>query len=210
MNVLIFGASGGIGTWAAHYALQSGHRVTAYVRHPEKMQTDGNLTVIQGELTEKEKITQALSDQDAVIWCVGIPMKRSYAGMQSLEGHKVLIHAMEEQGVKRLIDWGTPSIRSPQDKKSIITVAPGILAGVAFPQAKREMVAIGELLQASKLDWTLVRFVAPKNTPYASNIKVGFGDRKMKFSISRENIGAFMAEQLDSSQFLGRMPIIGS
>ncbi len=56
VKVLIFGASGGIGTWAVHYALQNGHQVTAYVRHPEKMREDGGrLTVIQGELTDREK-----------------------------------------------------------------------------------------------------------------------------------------------------------
>lgn len=211
MNVLIFGASGGIGKWAVHYALQNGHQVTAYVRHPEKMQiADDHLTIMQGELTDKEKITRALSGQDAVIWCVGIPMKRSYPGMHSLEGHRVLIQAMKEQGVKRLIDWGTPSIQSPQDRKSSITVVPGILARIAFPQAKKEMVSIGKLLQTSGLDWTLVRFMAPKNTPYTGKVNVGFGDVKMKFSISREDIGAFMAEQLNSRRYIGLMPIIGS
>lgn len=111
MNVLIFGASGGIGKWAINYALQNGHQVTAYVRHPEKMQiADDHLTIMQGELTDKEKITRALSGQDAVIWCVGIPMKRSYPGMNSLEGHRVLIQAMKEQGVKRLI--GAPPVFS--------------------------------------------------------------------------------------------------
>lgn len=211
MNVLIFGASGGIGKWAVHYALQDGHSVTAYVRHPEKLRVDDNhLTVIQGELTDKEKITQVLSGQDAIIWCVGIPMKRSYPRMYSLEGHRVLIQAMKEQSVRRLIDWGTPSIQSPQDRKSFLTVVPGILAGIAFPQAKKEMVSIGELLQASGLDWTLVRFMAPKNTPYTGKVNVGFGDVKMKFRISRADIGAFMVEQLNSSRYIGLMPIIGS
>ena len=211
MNVLIFGASGGIRKWAVHYALQNGHQVTAYVRHPEKMQiADDHLTIMQGELTDKEKITRALSGQDAVIWCVGIPMKRSYPRMHSLEGHRVLIQAMKEQGVKRLIDWGTPSIQSPQDRKSSITVVPGILARIAFPQAKKEMVSIGKLLQTSGLDWTLVRFMAPKNTPYTGKVNVGFGDVKMKFSISRADIGAFMAEQLNSRRYIGLMPIIGS
>ncbi len=211
MNVLIFGASGGIGKWAIHYALQNGHQVTAYVRHPEKMQiADDHLTIMQGELTDKEKITRALSGQDAVIWCVGIPMKRSYPGMNSLEGHRVLIQAMKEQGVKRLIDWGAPSIQSPQDRKSFITIVPGILAGIAFPQAKKEMVSIGKLLQTSSLDWTLVRFMAPKNAPYTGKVKVGFGDVKMKFSISRADIGAFMVEQVNSGCYIGLMPIIGS
>ena len=137
MHVLIFGASGRIGKWAVHYALENGCQVTAYVRHPEKMQADEkHLTIIQGELTDKEKITQALSGQDAVIWCVGIPMKRNYPEMQSLEGHKVLIQAMKEQGVQRLIDWGTPSIHSPQDKKLSSPLCPVFWQGLPF-QAQR-------------------------------------------------------------------------
>lgn len=211
MNVLVFGASGGIGTWVVHYALQNGHRVTAYVRHPQKMQQDnGNLTVVQGEITAQEKVADALVGQDAVIWCAGIPMKWKYPEMQSLEGHKILIQAMQERGVKRLIDWGTSSIHSARDKKSFVTVAPGILAGLLFPQAKRKMVAIAKRIETSGLDWTIVRFVAPKDIPYTGKIKVGFGDTKMNFGVSRADIGAFMVEQLDNSCFVGEMPIIGS
>ena len=211
MNVLILGASGGIGKWAVEYALQDGHHVTAYVRHPEKVQiTSDHLTLTQGQITDKEKITKALSGQNAVIWCVGIPMKRKYPVSQSLEGHKILILCKEELGLKTFIEWGKHIIRIEQDKKSLITVAPSILAGIAFPQAKKEMVAIGQLLQTSELEWTLIRFMAPKDTPYTGKVKTGFGDVKMKFSISRKDIGAFMAEQLHDDRFIRSMPIIGS
>lgn len=91
-----------------------------------------------------------------------------------------------------------------------MTVAPGILAGLLFPQAKREMVAIGKRIETSGLDWTIVRFMAPKDIPYTGKIKVGFGDTKMNFGVSRADIGAFMVEQLDNSCFVGEMPIIGS
>lgn len=118
MNVLIFGASGGIGKWAVQYALQSGHHVTAYVRNPAKItiKSEG-LTIVQGEINDPKKMEEAICGQDAVIWCVGIPMKRNYPNMDSFEGHKILIRIMKEQGVKRLIDWGTPSVQSIQDKK---------------------------------------------------------------------------------------------
>lgn len=211
MNVIIFGATGGIGKWAVKYALQSGYHVTAYVRNAQKItQTDAHLTVIQGDIYDQQKMTKALSGQDAVVWCVGIPMKKSYQKMESLEGHKVLIQAMEANQVKRLVDWGTPSVHFEQDKKSLITVVPGIMAGLLFPQAQKEMLAIAKVLQESNLDWTLVRFMAPQNTSYTGNVKVGFGDRKMKFSISREDIGAFMIKMLDSDTYIHSMPIIGS
>lgn len=211
MNVIIFGATGGIGKWGVKHALQRGHHVTAYVRNAQKMtETNKNLTVIQGDIHDQQEMTKALSGQDAVVWCVGIPMKKSYQRMESLEGHKTLIKAMEANQVKRLVDWGTPSVHFEQDKKSLITVVPGIMAGLLFPQAKKEMLAIAQILQESDLDWTLVRFMAPKNTCYTGNVKVGFGDTKMNFSISREDIGAFMIKMLDSDAYIHSMPIIGS
>lgn len=55
-----------------------------------------------------------------------------------------------------------------------------------------------------------VRFLAPKDTPYTGNVKSGFGDVKMSFNISREDIAAFMVNQLGTTVYLYSMPIIGS
>ena len=210
MNVLIFGATGGIGRWAVQHAQRRGYQVTAYVRNASKLHGHNGIKIIEGSITDVKKVKRALVGQDAVIWCVGIPMKRKLRTHDSLEGHKILIEAMHETGVKRLVDWGTPSVHFIDDKKSFITVVPGILAGIALADAKKEMVAIGDLLEKSDLDWTMVRFMAPKDTPYTGNVKVGFGDSKMNFAISREDIAAFMVEQVEDERYIRSMPIIGS
>ena len=211
MNVIIFGATGGIGKWAVKHALEKGYNVTAYVRNKQKMTVkDDKLTVVQGEIYDYDKVKSALSGQDAVIWCVGIPMKNKLVKFESQKGHEILLKAMKEQGVKRLIDWGTPSVTFEKDKKSFITVVPGIMAGIMFSKAKAEMVAIGQLLKKSDLDWTMVRFMMPQDTAYTGKVKVGFGDVKMNFAISREDIGAFMVKQVESKRYIKSMPIIGS
>lgn len=210
MKVIIFGATGGIGKWAMKHALDKGHEVSVYVRNAKKVQPQDNLTVIEGQIDNQAAMDAALAGQDAVIWCVGIPLKRKYARMDSLDGHKVLLKAMEKNDVKRIVDWGTPSVPFEKDKKSFVTVFPGIAASIALTQAKKEMVGIGDMLKASDLDWTMVRFMAPKDTPYIGKVKVGFGDTKMSLNISREDIGAFMVEQLDDDKYIRSMPIIGS
>lgn len=210
MEVAVFGATGGIGKHVVEHALKKGYEVTAFVRNPAKITVlHENLNVIEGEIYDLKKLKEAISGCNAVIWCVGIPMKK-YEGTPSFDGHKVLLKAMNECGITRFIDWATPSIPFEKDKKSFITVVPGILAGIALKQAKNEMIAIGELVSKSNLDWTMVRFMAPKNTPYTGNVKVGFGDVKMSFNISREDIAAFMVEQVESKQYIRSMPIIGS
>ncbi len=186
-----------------------GYEVTAYVRNASKI-TDPDVRVIEGSIVDAAKVEKALRGQDAVIWCVGIPMKRRYESKESLEGHKVLLNAMHEEGVERLVDWGTPSVHFKDDRTSFITVVPGILASIGLTDAKAEMVAIGNLLEKSDTSWTMVRFMMPTNAPGAGKVKVGFGDVKMNLAISREDIGAFMAEQVESTAFIRSMPIIGS
>ena len=210
MKVIIFGAAGGIGKFAVKHALEKGYLVKAFLRNPSKLSMQHpNLTVVQGEITRYDDIRNAVSGCDAVIWCVGIPLKR-YERMESLEGHKNLIQAMNEFNIKRLIDWSTTAVPFAKDKKSFITVVPGFMVGMTLPTAKKELNAIADLVTSSNLNWTIVRFLAPKDTPYTGRVKVGFGDTKMNINISREDIGAFMVEQLSSTSYERSMPIIGS
>ena len=210
MNVLVFGATGGIGRRVVEHARRRGYEVTAYVRNAARLASRGDVKVIEGGITDATKVRGALEGQDAVIWCVGIPMKRRLTSWDSLEGHKVLLKAMGEAGVRRLVDWGTPSVHFGGDKKSFVTVVPGVLAGMALTDAKAEMVAIGNLLEASDIDWTMVRFMMPRDAPYTGQVKVGFGDVRMNLAISREDIAAFMVGQVEDKTYIRSMPIIGS
>ena len=214
MKIVIFGATGGIGRFAVKYALEAGYEVSAYVRDPKKAQSilgsHERLTLEAGSIDDAARMAKVLKGKDAVIWCVGIPLKRSYAKMESLEGHVNLIAAMDKAGVRRLIDWGTPSVPSKRDKRSFITVVPGIMAGIALKKAKEEMLAIGALLEESDLDWTMVRFMAPFDGARTGKVKVGFGDVKMSMRVSRADIADFMVKQLASDEYLRSMPIIGS
>lgn len=183
MKVIIFGASGGIGNFAVKHALEKGYEVKAFLRNPSKLTIKHkNLTTIQGEINNYSDIKNAIFDCDAVIWCVGIPMKK-YKHMESLDGHENLLKAMNECCIERLIDWATPSAHFKKDKKSFITVVPGFMAGILFPMAKKEIISIVDMITTSKLKWTIVRFMAPKNAIFTGNIKVGFGDTKMSFNI---------------------------
>lgn len=211
MKVIIFGATGGIGKHAVKHALDAGYEVVAYVRSPEKMTViDDRLTVVKGELNEYEKIEKAMAGCDAVISTIGVPMKFAYKEMNSLKAHENIVKAMEENNVTRLIDWATPSIHFKEDKKSVITVVPGIMASILFKKSKEELVKISEVITDSNLDWTIVRFMAPKNSPFTGDVKVGFGDKKMSFNISRSDIAKFMVDQIASQEYVKSMPIIGS
>ena len=207
MRVVIFGASGGIGKWAVKHAKLKGYEVTAFVRNANKIK-DEEITVIQGSISNYQEVKAAVSGKDAVIWTVGIPME-NYEKKESLEGHQNLIKAMKEAGVRRLIDWGTPSIQFEKDRLSFVTLVPKFLAGILYPKGKEELIEVAELIKQSDLDWTIVRFLRPLDAPYTGKVTVGFGDIWfMGFSISREDIGAFMVEQVEGREYVRSMPII--
>jgi putative NADH-flavin reductase len=210
MNITVFGASGAIGKLLVKKALEDGYSVSAYVRNASKFDLKHrHLTIITGELNDYSKIKQVISGTDAVICTLGPPLKRRYNDFSVLEGHKNIVKSMEEENVKRLITIATPSVKSTEDKASLLTKMPTIMAKLFFTSAYKEIVQVGLVVQASKLDWTIVRFIAPNNKPESDKIKVSFGDTKISWGISRADIADFLLTQIQDQQYIRSMPIIG-
>jgi len=211
MEIVIFGASGGIGKLLIEQALNTQHKVKAYLRNPSKLElTHQNLEVVKGELSDFEKIRNTISGVDAVISTLGPPLKRNYDGWPILEAHQNIIRAMEMEGVKRFITIATPSVKFQLDVPSLLTKMPSIMAKLFFPKAYKEIVLVGESVSNSNLDWTIVRFVAPNNKPKTNKVKVTLGETKISWSISRADIATYLLSQISDKQHIHSMPIIGS
>ena len=211
MTITVFGASGAIGKLVIKQALDKGLNVRAYMRNPSKFDLKHqNLTIIQGDLHDFDKIRRAVSGADTVISTLGPPLKRTYSDFAVLEGHKNIVKSMKQENVSRFITIATPSVKSAEDIPSMVTKMPSIMAKLFFPSAYQEIVQVGRVVQTSPLDWTIVRFIAPNNKPRSKKIKVSFGDTKTGWGISRADIADFLFTQIQDKQFIRSMPIIGS
>ena len=72
MNILVFGANGGIGRKAVETALADGHHVTAMVRNPASLEiVHPDLKIIQGDILRPETFDSALNGQNAIISAIG-------------------------------------------------------------------------------------------------------------------------------------------
>jgi putative NADH-flavin reductase len=113
MNLTVFGATGGVGREVVTQALDRGDHVTAYVRNPAKLGiTHPKVTVVAGELTDREAVQRAIRGADAVISALGPSLDRTATGMPLVDGTRTIVDAMQAEGVERYIGMATPSLRA--------------------------------------------------------------------------------------------------
>jgi hypothetical protein len=73
------------------------------------------------------------------------------------------------------------------------------------------MVGISQIVMSSSLDWTIVRFLAPKDGPAHGRLRQGFyGSDRLGFAVTRADIAAFTAAQVDDTRYLGSAPAISN
>jgi len=213
MNVTVFGATGAIGQLMVTQLLTAGHPVTAYVRDVGKIPASwpNDLRVVVGEITDAAAIDTAVTGADAVISALGPSMDRKATGLPLVEGTRLIIDAMRRHGVPRFIGNGTPSIRDKRDQPTSQQRLIGFLGRTMLPRAYRELIGMSDIIMTSGLDWTIVRFTAPKDGPAQSVKRYGFyGTDKIGFNVTRADIAAFTAAQLTDDRYHNAAPAISN
>jgi hypothetical protein len=80
-----------------------------------------------------------------------------------------------------------------------------------LPRAYQELRQMSEIIMTSDLDWTIVRFTAPKNGPARGVKRCGFyGTDKIGFNVTRADIAAFSAAQLTDDRYHNGAPAISN
>ncbi len=210
MKLTVFGATGATGTLLMLRALGAGHRVTAYVRSPQKIPfSHDNLVVREGQLDDADAVSAAINGADAVISTLG-PRFRPGTGTPITDGMRTITEAMAEHGVKRLIAISTASAPEPRDR------AMGMfrpLVGVVkrtFRRGYDEMVGQAKVVRATDLEWTLVRVPLLVNGPVRP-VRAGLlGESDVGLSLTRASLAAFMVEHVDCPTWVGLAPAISN
>jgi nucleoside-diphosphate-sugar epimerase len=213
MNVTVFGATGAIGQLVVADLLKAGHTVTAYVRDIGKVPASWpeNLRLIVGEIADAAAIDTAVSGADAVISALGPSMDRKATGLPLVEGTRLIVEAMKRHGVHRFIGNGTPSIVDKRDSPNLLQKLVGFMGRTMLPRAYRELLGMSNIIMNSDIDWTIVRFSAPKNGPARGVKRYGFfGNDKIGMNVTRADIAAFTTAQLTDERFHNAAPAISN
>lgn len=102
MNVIIFGASRGVGRCLVEQTLAQGYHVTAAVRHPAALHiTHERLRVLPCDVLNAASVNQALAGQDVVFCTLGTNSKGPIT-LYSVGAHNI-VQGMQAHQVRRLI-----------------------------------------------------------------------------------------------------------
>jgi putative NADH-flavin reductase len=213
MNVTVFGATGNIGSLIIERLIERGHEVTAYVRNPAKEPATwrDRVRVVVGEITDAAAIDGAVAGADAVISALGPSMDRKAKGLPLVEGTGHIVTAMRRHGVRRYVGNGTPSVLDPTEKPTWQTRLSTFMAKTFLRRAYDEMVGMSKIVMEAGLDWTIVRFLAPKDGPARGHLRQGFyGTDRLGFNVTRADIAAFTADQIEDPRYIGAAPAISN
>lgn len=101
MNITIFGATGSTGRLLCKKACERGHRVTAYVRDPSRMdEAHAHLHLVQGTLEDAPAMRQAVTGADVIISALGTVERKPNSILS--DGTRAIIAAARECGVGRI------------------------------------------------------------------------------------------------------------
>ncbi|KAL0576568.1 hypothetical protein V5O48_005400 [Marasmius crinis-equi] len=230
MRVLILGATGPVGIALTKLLIERlssenksdgvEHKIILFVRSPQKLPADvifsPLVTVINAQLSDIDKLEEALEGVDAVLSALGPSVSKGPfhpSGEPLAKAYQGVLGAMRKRGVKRLFALGTASNTAEEDKSDVRFGA--LVTGVATlaRNAYKDVVAIGKLITAAEdLDWTIVR-VPVLNSKDTKEIHAGYiGDGKTGTILARIGFAVFIIGELfnDTPLWIRKKPMICS
>ena len=210
-NVLIIGASHGIGLETVGTALRAGLSVRALARSAASMPIqDANLDRVSGNALDPDTIRNVLRDIDVVIQTLGVDFspRLVFEGTKLFsESTRILVDAMKAAGVKRLITvtgLGAGDSRGHGGLLYDAVVFPLLLKRVYDDKDVQEWI-----VKSSGLDWTIVRPGLLKNSPATGRYRVLTALRDWRFgAISRADVADFLVRQVNDRTLIGTTPLL--
>ncbi len=208
MKVVLFGASGVIGSRVLDELVRRGHTVIAVVRHPEKVNPANGVTVLPGDVTRHTDVAAAARGADAAVSAYSPPP--TDPGMLSA-AVRALIAGLNEAGVKRLIVVGGAGSLEVAPGLQLVNTPSFPPAWMPIALAHRDVLPV---LRESDLDWSYFS-PAALIEPGQRTGKFRLGGTRLvandrgESRISAEDYALALVDELESPRHLRQQFTIG-
>jgi putative NADH-flavin reductase len=204
MKIAIFGASGRTGILTVYQALDKGHVVTAFARKTSSVTIQHkNLTIIEGDILDYDKVKQAVEGQDVIISALGVESRKPTTVLS--EGTRNILKAMEECGVMRFICMSSAGILGNDAGFVFGKIIMPLFLKQVFLDKVRQM----KIIQESKSDWVIIRPTGLTDAPKTGKYKITTG-APASIRIPRADVADFMLKLTTDKQYDRQMPAIAS
>ena len=212
LDIVVYGATGEVGSHVVREALDRGHHVTAVSRHPATVETrHANLAVVKGDLLDKASVAATVAGKDVVILSVRGVIGDSGAPESALQfiAAEMLVDVLFRMGdsAPRLLHVGGAGS---------LEVEPGVLFAEKLPKIllpkNLEIEILGQILalefyrKVDDINWTYV--TPPKNFtngPRTGIFRIG-GDRALeddrgRCRLSRADFAVALIDEAEQAKY---------
>jgi putative NADH-flavin reductase len=183
LKIVVYGASGRVGSRIVHEALSRGHQVTGVSRHPEEI-TEHNprLRAVRGDILDPDSVAMIVAGQDVVISAVGGENPDSDDPMQSIprRAAESLVTALRNLGsdAPRMLVVGGGSTTLEARPGVWFSDPTDVPSGPRKGRLYGHRLALMYLRGISDVDWT---FLSPP-------LEMGAGERTGKFRVGGSQV----------------------
>jgi len=218
MKVVVFGASGGVGSHVVRQALRKGYAVRGVYRSSSSPRPEPNLEVVYvSDFFDRLALAEVVDGADAVMSCLGSRRKNARNPWSKVTSPLDLM----ERFSKGLIE-AMSSLAMPKRLVLVSAAGVGASAPLMHPVLRfvfdhstvgleyKDLARMEDQVEQSSLDWTIVRPVTLTTGKLTSNVKLcsryGLTD-----TISRADVASFLLRCLEEpTSSASRTPMICS
>ena len=207
MNVVVFGATGGVGRRLVELALAKNYRVTAAVRDRAKLSIEHRrLQVVTCDVLNAASIEPAMVGQDVVLCALGTDTRGPTTLYSS--GARNIVQQMKAHAVRRIVFLSNFGVLDEKARGMrqvlLLCLARRFLRHTLADHRE----ALDEIRRHAS-EWVISRPLPMSNGPAVGSYRVAIDDLPPKGThISRADVADFMLRQLSRDGYLNKAPSI--
>ena len=206
-TIALFGGSGQTGQQFLPLALAAGYQVRALARDPHKIpQNAPNLLVMKGDVLDPTAVADTIRGAEVVVSLFG-QVKGSPPDVQT-RGTQHIVNAMRQQGVRRLISLSGGGLPYAEDQPKLADYLIRGIMRLVVPRVLTDAQNHAAVLAGSGLAWEIVRAPRLTNEPARGAYRVGWVGVNASTKIGRADLAAFILKEVESEEFVGKMPFV--
>jgi putative NADH-flavin reductase len=212
LKILVYGATGRVGSRVVNEALNRGHAVTAVSRDPTRIkQQHARLSAARGDILDRESVKGLVSDQDVIVVSVRGSVDDSNDPENTVQrmSADILVGVLRSMGdsAPRLIYVGGAGSLEIEPGVLYADDLPGLMPGFIRQEIQGHVLTLEFLRTVEDVRWTYIspakKFKPGKRTGiYRIGGDQMLVDQKGKSKISMEDFAVALIDEAENSEHL--------